>query len=324
MKRDFFDLQVSADQAGKRLDIFLSEILNMSRTQAAHMIESGQVMSQKKIMSKPALKVREGIIFHIQPAVVEKSEEKEAEVLPQVFPEISIIKETDDYLIINKPSGLLVHETEAHEPITLAAWLLQKYPELKNVGESAIRPGIVHRLDKEASGLLVVAKNQAMFESLKQQFKKRTIEKEYRILVHEVVESDEGSIDFSIDRGKDGKMVARPRTDALSLESLAQAQEGKEALTEFFVLKRFINYTFLSVRIHTGRTHQIRVHFFAYNHPVVGDPLYSQKRFDKFEKGISRIFLHAYRLCFTDLSGARVEMLSPLPEELEDFLKKIV
>ncbi len=324
MKQVFSDILVTPEHAGTRLDIFLSSVLGMSRTQTAKMIEIGEIVCENKVMNKPSFQVRQGMVFRVQPVLVEKISEKKIDQREEIFPDIPVIQETEDYLIINKPSGLLVHETEAHETMTLARWLLQKYPQLQGVGENPVRPGIVHRLDKEASGLIIVAKTQSMFEALKQQFKERTIEKEYRILVHEVVESDEGVIDFAIDRGKDGKMVSRPRMDLLSLQSLDKAQEGKEARTEFFVLKRFINYTLLSVRIHSGRTHQIRVHFFAYNHPVVGDPLYFQKRFDKFEKGISRIFLHAYRLRFTDLSGESIEVISPIPQELEDFLKVIV
>lgn len=313
---------VSVEDANKRLDVFLAGALLWSRSQAAALIDQGSVSIGTKPAKKASLRVREG-----EKVCLSVKEEKGDFLTPKLklgdFPDIEILKETDDYIVFNKPSGLLVHETEAHEPLTLAAWLLKKYPSIKKVGESPVRPGIVHRLDKDASGVLVVAKTQAMFDSLKDQFKNRTIEKEYQVLVQGVVEKDAGKIDFTIDRGNDGRMVARPKVDEMNLKSISKVQEGKDALTEFTVLQRFINYTLLSVRIHTGRTHQIRVHMFAYNHPVVGDKIYFQRKLEKFNKGLTRLFLHAYRLSFLDLEGKKVEVVAPLPSILEEFLKKI-
>lgn len=318
------ELKTSPEDAGKRLDALLAQILGISRTQTVVFIEKGRVKMGGKVVKKASEKLKFGMSLTLDDAPFEDDEKIAALLLkPQVFPEIEILKETDDFIVFNKPSGLLVHETEAHEPITLAAWLLHHYPQMQGIGENPTRPGIVHRLDKDASGVLVVAKTQAMFDSLKSQFKDRTIEKEYRVLVHGVVEKDDGKIDFAIDRGSEGKMAARPRVEKVTLQNVSKIQEGKEALTEFVVLQRYINYTMLSVRIHTGRTHQIRVHMFAYNHPVVGDTLYFQKKLDKFNKGIGRLFLHSYRIAFTDLAGKKVEVISPLPERLEEFLKKI-
>jgi len=324
MKDSVQTITVAAEDAGKRLDVYLAQVFLISRSQAASLIEEERVHFGMKLVHKPAERVKEGLEITIDTAAAESSTLQKIEV-PTLdkFPHIEILKETDDYIVFNKPSGLLVHETEAHEPLTLASWLVQKYPQIQGVGESAVRPGIVHRLDKDASGVLIVAKNQAMFDSLKDQFKNRTIEKEYRVLVHGVVQTDEGKIDFVIDRGTDGRMVARPKSDPLKLESMEKMQEGKDALTSFSVLGRFINYTLLSVRIYTGRTHQIRVHFFAYNHPVVGDTIYFQKKLEKFNKGISRLFLHAYRLKFQDLAGEKVEVIAPMPEKLEEFLVKV-
>lgn len=319
MKTQKRQFKVEETDTGKRLDIFLSEQMELSRSQVSRFIDDEEVTVNGKLPKKAGDKVKfeDSIVF----------EPKEKVEIVQEVPifdlDIEILKETDDYIVFNKPSGLLVHETEAQEPYTLANWIIQKYPSINGVGEAKNRPGIVHRLDKEASGALIVAKNQKMFEALKEQFKQRTIEKEYRVLVHGIIEADEGKIDFAIDRGTEGKMVSRPRLDPLKLESVSVAQPGKEALTEFWVLQRFINYTLLSVKIHTGRTHQIRVHFYAYNHPVVGDQLYFQRRLAKFNKDIKRIFLHAYRLKFTDLQGEKVEVTCPLPPDLESFLEKI-
>ena len=192
-----------------------------------------------------------------------------------------------------------------------------QYPGLKKVGDDEKRPGIVHRLDKEASGLLVVARNQSTFELLKDQFKNRTVEKEYIVLVHGVVAKDWDEIKFPIERSKTlDRMSALPATQ----RGLTNAS-GKEAFTEFDVEKRFINFTLLRVKIHTGRMHQIRAHLLAYNHPVVADPLYFQKkRKDRWDKVCGRLFLHCTRLAFIDKNGERQEFNSPLPKKLSDFL----
>jgi 23S rRNA pseudouridine1911/1915/1917 synthase len=198
--------------------------------------------------------------------------------------------------------------------------LLKKYPELKTVGEDPVRPGIVHRLDKEASGLLVIARTQPMFELLKEQFKNRTIEKEYMVLVHGRVAKDEDTISFPIARSESfDRMAAIPK-----LERGQPTSEGKEALTEFLVEQRFVNFTLLRVKIHTGRMHQIRAHFLAYNHPVVGDPLYFQKkRKNTWDKKLGRLFLHCTKLAFKDLNDEQKEFTSPLPKELETFLSSL-
>jgi 23S rRNA pseudouridine1911/1915/1917 synthase len=237
---------------------------------------------------------------------------------------IKIISATPDYLVVNKPAGLLTHPTMANEPTTLAFFLLKKYPEIKNVGEDLLRPGIVHRLDKEASGLLVVARTQKMFEHLKEQFKTRTIEKEYLILVHGRVAKDEGEINFPITRSETSdRMAARPLSNDGGTISRSPLQPGeKEARTEFLVEQRFVNFTLLRVKIHTGRTHQIRVHFLAYNHPVVGDQLYIQKKRKRtWDENLGRLFLHCTKLVFKDLENKACTFESSLPTELSDFLK---
>jgi 23S rRNA pseudouridine1911/1915/1917 synthase len=199
----------------------------------------------------------------------------------------------------------------------LAAILIKKYPELKKVGDDPKRPGIVHRLDKEASGLLVIARTQKMFEHLKNQFKNRAIEKEYSVLVHGQISKDWDEIKFPIERSRTSdRMAALPAT----LRGQA-TMAGKNALTEFWVEKRFVNFTLLRVKIHTGRMHQIRVHMLSYNHPIVGDPLYFQKkRKDKWDRICGRLFLHCTHLAFLDLNNERQEFHSAIPAELKNFL----
>lgn len=248
----------------------------------------------------------------------------------------TIIADTPEYLVVNKPSGLLAHPTiknhaksasadrVVRENNTLVDWLISQYPKIKQVGEGEDRAGLVHRLDREASGVMVVPKTQEAYLHLKKQFQDRTIEKEYIVLVHGKVARDHGVIDFAIDRGAEGRMVSRPKVDLLTLKGVKHEQEGREAVTEFDVEQRFTRFTLLSVRIHTGRTHQIRVHMLGYNHPVVGDTLYMNKKLNlKRDRELGRLFLHARKLCFDDLLGARVCYEAPLPEELKKFLEQL-
>ncbi len=309
------------EEKGQRLDVFLSAKLAISRAQVQKMIEQGGVLFNGKKPKKSGEKLCIGHTIELQ-KIIEVKKPKEAKVKKEnLFKKIKILSETDDYLVINKPAGLLVHPTEAGEPDTLAAWLVDQYPALQDVGEDPVRPGIVHRLDREASGLLVVAKTQKMFKHLKKQFKKSEVVKEYKVLVHGVIDKDFGEINFLIDRGPDGRMVARPKIDELSLKHVGKVQPGKIARSEFTVEERLVNYTYLTVRIHTGRTHQIRVHMFAYGYPVVGDMLYYNKRYRKYTKGLERLFLHAYHLAFKDLKGNLVDTQIDLPLELKNFFK---
>ncbi len=225
--------------------------------------------------------------------------------------EPKIIFEDENILVVEKPAGLEVAaEIKTDEP-TLVDWLVAKYPSIVKVGPDPARPGIVHRLDKNASGLLVVAKTEAAFENLSKQFKERTIKKEYTVLVHGEVTQDEGVIEFPIARAKSGRFAALP----------LGSEAGRPAVTEYEVVKRFKNFTLLLARIKTGRTHQIRVHFFALGYPVAGDKLYRPRKIK--EPLLPRLFLHASKIGFSDLDGAWREFQSDLPEDLKDFLNNL-
>lgn len=248
--------------------------------------------------------------------------------------EPKIIFENSDYLIINKPAGLIVHGGPGITEPVLTDWLRAKYPEIENVGDDPIRPGIVHRLDKEASGLMLITKNQKAFEYFKKQFQKRKIVKKYLALAHGKISKDEDVINFPIKRSKDGyKMAALPvSSETISDKNkpnnrdrgtLRAQEDSKEAITEFCVLHRYINYTLLDVKIKTGRTHQIRVHLYAYGHPLVGDPLYwTKKTKAKNEKiKLGRIFLVACELSFKDLEGEKQTFTAEITDSLNAFLK---
>lgn len=310
---------------GERLDVFLSNKLKTTRSQAQKMIDNQQIIINDKKPKKYGEVVKENDEIKF---CTKKGENKKINIKKETSPiktsepilPVKIIAETPDYLIVEKPSGMLTHPTQAEEKTTLVDWLIKKYPKIKNVGEDKIRPGIVHRLDKEASGLLVVAKTQKMFNYLKEQFKNREVKKEYIVLVHGRIAKDWDEINFPIGRSETAdKMAATPKT----IKGL-QSDVGKEARTEFFIEKRFVNFVLLRVTIHTGRMHQIRAHMLAYNNPVVGDPIYFQKKQKRiWDELCGRLFLHSAKLGFNDLEGKFVEFESPLPEQLQKFLKII-
>jgi 23S rRNA pseudouridine1911/1915/1917 synthase len=235
------------------------------------------------------------------------------------MPEYEIIAETENYLVINKPAGLLTHGAEHIQETSLVDLLLERYPDLNKAGEDPDRPGIVHRLDKQASGLLVIAKTFEFFDYIKKQFQARQTKKEYTVLVHGQISKEEDTIDFPIQRSKKGhKMAALPSTYKGN-----RTDSGKLAITEFDLIRHYINYSLLKVRIKTGRTHQIRVHMAAYGHPVVGDELYGTKKTKaKNEKlDLGRLFLVADKISFTDLAGKTQAFSIELPKELREFLK---
>jgi len=311
---------VSEDHTGWRLDVFLSEILTVTRSQAQKMIGEGAVIMNGQVPFKTGIRIATNDVVEIVESV--RAEKKAKHIAedksPALVPEI--VDEQPEFVVVNKPTGMLTHITGKNEPNALAELMVNKYPEMAKVGESPDRPGVVHRLDKEASGLIVLARTHDMFDCLKKQFKLRTVEKEYMVLVHGPVVKDVDEINFPISRSENAeRMAAMPQTVRGETQ-----EEGRTALTEFIVEKRFVNFTLLKVKIHTGRTHQIRVHMFAYNHSVVGDPMYFQKkRSHDADSRLGRLFLHCSRLAFVDTKGVRHEYTSPLPETLASFLKTL-
>ncbi len=243
---------------------------------------------------------------------------------------IKILFEDKDVLVINKPIGLVVHfDGKTVEP-NLCDWILENYPELEKVGEPLVlkaptlkvgvpitefvgkikRPGIVHRLDRETSGVLIIAKTQESFLNLKQQFKKREIRKIYKAFVWGVIKEEEGEIKRPIGRSKKD----------FRLWSAQRGVRGKvrDAITEYKVLQKNNEFSFLEINLKTGRTHQIRVHMKAINHPVVGDKLYAPKRDSAL--GFERVALHAFSVEFILLSGEKVKVEASLPNDFQKAL----
>jgi 23S rRNA pseudouridine1911/1915/1917 synthase len=250
---------------------------------------------------------------------------------------IKVLYEDKDILAIDKPSGISVHGDGKTKEQTLADWVLEKYPKMKNVGEpmgEINRPGIVHRLDKETSGVLLLAKNKKAYEFLKNQFKDREIKKTYNAIVSGWMKDDRGVINKPIGRS--------PSDFRRHLAGRGARGELREAITEYRVLKRFeipgagkrsdlknskrsgfreasYKFTYLEVRPKTGRTHQIRVHMKFLNHPVACDSLYDPKGFCP--KEINRLALHSKSIEFKDLKGKVVKVESPLPKEFKKLQK---
>jgi 23S rRNA pseudouridine1911/1915/1917 synthase len=238
------------------------------------------------------------------------------ETFSPVFEQIVIIDEQTDYLVINKPAGLIIHEAASLQEATLVDWLIAKYPEVIGVGEDSMRPGIVHRIDKDVSGLLIVARTEKGFKHFKRLFKSRTLKKIYTAITHDVIVRDNGVIDFPIERSAAGyKMAAKPK----SLE------EGKPAETHFTVLKRFLHFTLAEILIKTGRTHQIRAHLAAYGNPIVGDNLYGTHtcKIANRKLATKRIYLMASKLEFKDPDGEKKSYELPLPEEFNLLMSQL-
>lgn len=216
---------------------------------------------------------------------------------------MNILFEDKDFLVINKPSGIPVHHGIKTEH-ALTDEILQKYSEIASVGEKD-RPGIVHRLDQDVSGVMLVARTKKGYQYLRELFDEHAIQKEYTVLVYGKVQKPEGEINFPLGRSKE------------DWRRIATKQDGKVSRTLFEVLKSYQQYTLLQVRTITGRTHQIRVHFYAYGHSIVGDPVYHIERYRP-RKDISRIFLHASKISF---GAYRFE--APLPNDLQNFLNQL-
>jgi 23S rRNA pseudouridine1911/1915/1917 synthase len=312
-----------------RLDIWLVDQMAITRAQVQKLIKADLILVNDVLPKKNGDMVSEGDVVTVLTATSRVAEKKKNE--PVFFHAIEILSETPEYIVINKPAGLIVHPAASltdvaiiRETNTLSGWLLQNYPELAKVGEYANRPGMVHRLDKDTSGLMVVARTQKSFKSLKEQFKNRSVVKKYYALAHGELPTEHGFLNFLVARGKDGRMVARPNITEVTLKNVDSIQDGRVALTEFEVMQEYINYTLCNVTLHTGRTHQIRVHFFAYNHPLVGDPLYFNKKLHReLDLALGRVFLHSYHLEFQNIKGEQMIFDIPLPEKLKKVLSQL-
>ncbi|HYU64671.1 MAG TPA: RluA family pseudouridine synthase [Candidatus Paceibacterota bacterium] len=224
---------------------------------------------------------------------------------------IPIIYEDPNFLVINKPSGIAVHKVSSEDPqITVVDIITEQFPDIKKVGENPLRPGIVHRLDKETSGLMIIAKTQDAFIYLKNLFQSRKIKKTYLALVQGTMKQLQGNIEIPL-----GKIGIRQTTRIKGRRDLKE----RVALTHYSTLKQYINYSLLQVQPETGRTHQIRVHLKSIGHPIAGDPIYGPKNSPR-PPGLNRLFLHAQKLQFISPEGKSFLFEADLPDDLQKVL----
>ena len=340
-------LRPGSSDIGKRLDAFLTENVDgWSRSRLRRLIDEGDVLVNSQA-TKPSYKLRE-----TDEIDVELVELPTARFEPENIP-LDIVYEDEHLAVINKPAGMIVHPGAGVTSGTLANAIAYHFGHtssppyetgapaaasasgvdvggvaaasadgvvLSSPTKSADRVGIVHRLDKDTSGLIVVAKNEEVNEALSEQFRTRTVEKHYVALAHGAMRENTGKID---------RPIARDRHNRLRM---TVSQDGRSALTLWKVRQRFEKFTLLDIEIKTGRTHQIRVHLASINHPVVGDPTYNEGRDNnvadlnirKAINGLNRQFLHAEKLSFTHpKTGERLNLTADLPSELNQFLDKL-
>ena len=295
------EIIVNEENSGKRLDSFVCEVCEkISRSLAQKLIDEERI-KVNDASSKSSYKVKEkDVIFIPEDATKTSSKELKAEDIP-----IEIIYEDEDILVVNKPKGMVVHPGSGVEDGTLVNAILGKH-ELSE-GSEDFRPGIIHRLDKDTTGALVIAKNNYAHEKIAEQIKNRETKKVYVALVKGIIKEEKGVIDMPI---------GRSTTDR---KKMAVIKTGKNAYTEFKVLKRFEEgYTLVEVNLKTGRTHQIRVHMAQIGHPVVGDSTYSS---GKNPFGVTSQMLHSHILGFTHpTKNEYMEFEAPIP----DYFNKVV
>jgi 23S rRNA pseudouridine1911/1915/1917 synthase len=299
-------LSAGPEDAGKRLDHLIHERLQeFSRSRIQEWIKRGRV-AVNGACEKVSYAVRTGDAIEVEP-----EDAPPLQAVPEAIP-LTILYEDRDVVAIDKPAGMVVHAGAGVHAGTLVNALLHHFQTLSGVG-GQLRPGIVHRLDRFTSGVLLVAKNDAAHHSLAEQFSGRQVEKTYLALVHGVVKAESGRIERPI-----------ARDPAHRTRMTARLREGRAAWSEYRVLRRFAAFTLLEVRIGTGRTHQIRVHLSSIGHPVAADTLYGAPAKIEGQPPLGRYFLHAFRIKFRQpSSGELMTVESPLPGELQSWMESL-
>ncbi|SER57747.1 RluA family pseudouridine synthase [Psychrobacillus sp. OK032] len=292
---------IEKEQEKERIDKALASFdSDWSRTQIQNFIKDGHVLVNNEA-AKSNYKVKEGDVIVVSP--------------PEAIPldivaenlDLNIVYEDEDVVVVYKPRGMVVHPAPGHTSGTLVNGLMHQVKDLSGIN-GVLRPGIVHRIDKDTTGLLMVAKNDVAHESLVDQLVKKTVTRKYTAVVHGHIPHDKGTIDAPIGRDKKER------------QSMAVVDNGKHAVTHFRVLERFNKYTVVECQLETGRTHQIRVHMKYIGHPLAGDPKYGPKKTIDFNGQV----LHAGVLGFIQpKTGEYLEFSSPLPEDFEKLLEEL-
>jgi 23S rRNA pseudouridine1911/1915/1917 synthase len=296
-------LAVPEGEIIRRVDRFVADRTGLSRSYVQKLISDGRLVDDQGRRLRANSEVRGGtVVLEVPPAEIPYHLEPDPTI------PIDVVYEDDDILIVNKPAGLVVHPAPGHWRGTLVNALLARGDHYGGIAGVA-RPGIVHRLDRDTSGLLVVARNDAAQASLMAQLKARRVRKTYLALV-------QGSVGASV-----GRIEANIGRDPKDRKRMAVTPDGRHAVTGYRVRERFAGWTMLELDLVTGRTHQIRVHLAALGHPVAGDPVYGTGTSRRGPDGLERLFLHAWRLELVSPVSARlVRVEAPLPDELESVL----
>ncbi len=292
-------LTAGQDDAGARLDRYIALALpDLSRSYVQHLIGDAHVRVNDKVV-KPSYAVQPGDEINITLPVP-----KPSDIIAEDLP-LTIVYEDDDIVVVDKAAGMVVHPAPGHSTGTLVNALLHHFPTMQ-IGDD-LRPGIVHRIDRDTSGLLVVAKHDRAKTQLQNQQQARHMLKIYSALIEGQFKEPQGVIDAPIDRHPNDRL------------RMAVVQGGRSARTHYRTLELLGPFSLMEAKLETGRTHQIRVHFSHKHHPIIGDPLYGSRR-TVTALGLRRQFLHAQRLGFTKLNGEWIELESPLPPDLQHIL----
>lgn len=294
-------IKISAEHEKTRIDRFLGDRLDLSRSRIQTLVSDGDILVNGDVVkSNYRLKEDDEIKIHIP-------ENEEYEVLAEDIP-IDIVYEDDDVMVVNKPKGMVVHPAPGNLHGTLVNAILYHCKDLSGIN-GVLRPGIVHRIDKDTSGLLIIAKNDKAHRSLSEQLQSKTVSRKYYALVHGEIPHEYGTIDAPIGRDvKDRKRMC------------VCEQNSKDAVTHFRVIERFDDYTLIECSLETGRTHQIRVHMKYIKFPIVGDETYSYKK----TMDTAGQLLHAYELEFTHpTTGEKVVVQADMPDVFKEVLEEL-
>lgn len=299
-----FEFQVDAASEGMRIDLFLTENMEgQSRSYLQKLLKEGSVFVGEKT-AKSNYKVRTGDNVALQLPDPVEPEVRACEM------NLDILYEDEDVILINKPKNMVVHPSAGHDDDTLVNGLMYHCQGHLSGINGVMRPGIVHRIDKDTTGVLVVCKNDTAHNSLAEQLKVHSITRRYRAITHGVIKEDEGCIDAPIGRNEKDR-----------LKMAINEKNGKRAVTHYRVLERFRDFTYIECQLETGRTHQIRVHMSSIGHPLLGDPLYGPAKCPYALEGQT---LHAAVLGFIHpRTGEYVEFTAPLPDYFEKLLEKL-
>lgn len=297
--------EVREDEACLRVDAYLANLDEThSRSFYSKLIKEGQLSVNSKVVTKPSFVLSEGDVVEI-----DIPEPKPLEVLAEDIP-LDILYEDDDVIIVNKPKGMVVHPADGHANGTLVNALLFHCRDSLSGINGILRPGIVHRIDMNTTGSLIVCKNDLAHNKIADQIKVHSINRIYLGIVHGNLKEDSGTINAPI---------ARSKTDR---KKMAIVEGGKEAITHYRVLERLNGYTFCEFKLETGRTHQIRVHMASLHHPLLGDEVYGPKKCPI--KGLEGQTLHAWKIGFIHpTSGEYMEFEAPIPEYFQKLLNRL-